>query len=463
MLHPERSTGVVVLSATVWGPWWVSIKSNIREMSLLGRLPLYSLASGIVILAGLAREIVIASAFGLSGDLDVLVAVMGLHLLFGVQVGNALETVFISKKSSQPGRTIRPVVKQVSGIVLLINAIALTILVLGSRPVLKLIFPEFTVEQFDTGVRLIQWLLFPIVCAGLAGLMRGGLSVSGKFAPAFLSGAVVSLSTIVSVLAFADRWGIDAMVWGFAAGHFLVLLWFTIVLGKNTVPSSNVDVQDQRVQLKEFWRPVLIVLIGELLFQAVVMTERSFASGLGTGKIAAFFYAGAIVAAPLALFTMPVNTVLFPKLARTFQAGYGEGRALLGRYGVLLFATALLCSSILTLGAEPLVEIALVRGKFSMADAEATAHILSVLAWGLPFASLYGMIRNSFYALSDYRTPLAGYGIKWTTLVLCGSWLIPSFGVDGLAVASVAAQATDTGVMGWLLRGHLDEPPSEEG
>ncbi len=445
-----------MLTASTLGPLWVSLKSNAKEMGLLRRIPLYSLASGIGILAGLAREIVVASTFGLSGDLDVLVAVMGFHLLFGVQVGNAIEQVFVSKIAPLHGRCITPLVKQVSLVLLLINAVALTILVLGSRPVLQFIFPHFTLDQCDTGVRLIRLLLFPIACAGLAGIMRGGLSVMGRFTPGFLAGSVVSLSTIVSVLVFADRWGIDALVWGFAAGHFFVLVWFTSALGKGRSPSSKTDVQDRGgVQLGELWRPVLVVLIGELLFQAIAMTERSFASGLGTGKISAFFYAGSMVAAPLALFTTPVNTTLFPKLARAFHAGCHEGRALLSRYGAMLFGVALLFSAFLALVSEPLIEVALARGKFSTADARLTAHILSMLVWGLPFASLYGIIRNSFYSLSDYRTPLTGYGIKWATLILCGSWLIPPFGVDGLAIASVAALAAETSVLGWLLRRRL--------
>lgn len=448
-----------MLTASTLGPWWVSLKSNTREMGLGGRLPLYSLATGIVIFAGLAREIVVASMFGLSGDLDVLVAVMGLHLLFGVQVGNAVESVFVSKMSSQQGTMIRPLIKKASLVLLLLNAIVLTALVLGSKPVLKWIFPVFTVEQFDTGARLVRLLLFPIACAGLAGLMRGGLSVMGSFAPVFLSGMIVSLSTIVSVVVFADRWGIDALVWGFSAGHFLVLVWFLVVLGRNPVPSSKINVPDSRVQVGGFWRPVLIVLIGEFLFQAIVMTERSFASGLGTGKIAAFFYAGSVMAAPLALFTAPVNTTLFPKLARAFHTGSEEGRALLGRYGVLLFGGGLLFSIALALGAEPLIELALVRGKFSTADAQTTAHILSILVWALPFASAYGIIRNSFYSLSEYRTPLVGYGIKWLALVLCATWLVPSLGMDGLAFASVTAQVTDTSAMGWLLRKRLARSP----
>lgn len=450
-----------MLTTSVVGPWWVTLKSNAKEMGLLNRIPLYSLASGVVILAGLAREIIVASTFGLSGDLDVLVAVMGFHLLFGVQAGNAIHQVFVSKLASQHRNHLKPLIKQAALILLAVNAIALAALVFGSGPVLRWIFPEFTVEQHETGIHLIRLLLFPIACAGLAGIFRGGLTIMGSFTPVFLGGAVVSLSTIASVLVFADRWGIDALVWGFAAGHFLVLVWFTYALWTcPTSPSTAmVEDQSQRVEVRELWRPTFIVLFGELLFQAVVMTERSFASGLGTGKIAAFFYAGSIIAVPLALFTTPINTTLFPKLARAFHAGYGEGHTLLVRYGAVLFGGALLFSVVLALSARPLIEITLVRGKFSLTDAEMTAHILSMLVWGLPLASLYGIIRNSFYSLSDYRTPVVGYGIKWLALMLFGSWLVPSLGIEGLAVASVAAQATDTSVMGWLLHRRLTKQP----
>ncbi len=444
-----------MLTASTVGPWIVSLKSNAREMGLLGRIPRYALASGIGILAGLAREVIVASTYGLSSDLDVLVAVMGFHLLLGVQVGNAIECVFVSKMAPLHGRGVTLLLKQASLALLVINAVALTGLFLASRPVLELIFPHFTIDQYETGVRLIRILLFSIACAGFAGLMRAGLSVMGSFAPGFLAGSVLSLSTIVSVLLFAERWGIDALIWGFATGHFLVLVWFTSALGKVRLPSVETDRQDRGVELRGLWRPVLIVFIGELLFQAGVMTERSFASGLGTGKISAFFYAGSVMTVPLALFTAPINTTLFPQLVRAFHAGCHEGRALLARYGAMLFGVTLLFSVSLALVSEPLIDVALVRGKFSTADARLTAHILSILVWGLPFASLYGIIRNSFYSLSDYRTPLAGYGIKWAALILFGIWLIPHFGVDGLAIASVIAQVADVSAMGWLLQRRL--------
>lgn len=452
-----QPVSVIMLTISALGPWWNTLKSSAKELGLLGRIPIYALASGLVILAGLAREIIVASTFGLSGDLDVLVAVMGFHLLFGVQVGNAIQQVFVSKLASQHHHRLRPLVKQAALVLILGNVVALTALVLGSGPVLRWIFPAFTVEQHETGIRLIRLLLFPIACAGLAGILRGGLSLIGSFAPVFLGGAVVSLSTIVSILVFADRWGIDALVWGFAAGHFLVLMWFLLALWKcpDSLPPTMAGEQSRPVEVSELWRPALIVLFGEFLFQAVVMTERSFASGLGSGKIAAFFYAGSIIAVPLALFTTPINTTLFPKLARAFHIGHREGQALLVQYGAVLFGGALLFSIALALGAKPLIEIVLVRGKFSMADAETTAHILTMLVWGLPLAGLYGIIRNSFYSLSDYRTPVVGYGIKWLTLILCGSWLVPPLGVDGLAIASVAAQASDTSVMGWLLHRRL--------
>jgi peptidoglycan biosynthesis protein MviN/MurJ (putative lipid II flippase) len=97
------------------------------------------------------------------------------------------------------------------------------------------------------------------------------------------------------------------------------------------------------------------------------------------------------------------------------------------------------------------VELLFVRGRFSTADAEITAQILSTLVLALPFMSVYGLIRNAFYSISDYGTPVYGMTVQWCALAVGGSLFIPSYGVQGLALASVVAQGLHTLMLGWLL------------
>jgi len=66
----------------------------------------YSLLTGLGLLLGFIRELTVASTFGLSSELDVFVAVMSVQLFFGAQIGNALETAFISRIAKQGGAAV---------------------------------------------------------------------------------------------------------------------------------------------------------------------------------------------------------------------------------------------------------------------------------------------------------------------------------------------------------------------
>src|SRR5262249_50925426 len=151
-------------------------------------------------LLGFARELTVASHFGLSPQLDVFVAIMSLQLLFGVQLGNALETAFISRVAKEGGvvavsRAIKPAL---CGL-LLINFGVVVFLLVTAGFLVNGIFPSFDPAQETLGVRTLHLLTVPIVFASTAGLLRGALAVLGDFAPGFVAGSIISVCSILSI------------------------------------------------------------------------------------------------------------------------------------------------------------------------------------------------------------------------------------------------------------------------
>jgi putative peptidoglycan lipid II flippase len=440
-----------MLTRSALRPWFNDWRIQTEDRGLFKAMPIYALLIGVGLLLGFFRELTVASTFGLSSELDVFVVVMGFQLFLGVQIGNALETVFISKVASL-GRGEQRFFFKAAVRGLVVGNLAITVaLIAVSGGVLSLIFPAFSQEQHQLGVRLVQILLLPIVFANIAGLVRGALAVTGTFVPGFLAGSIVSLCTIGSVLLLADVAGIDSLVWGVVVGNLMVLALYIVQLRKNRVlegPPGQAEASPAQVHL---WKAVATVLVVEAVYQGLVLTERSFASDLGAGKIAAFYYAGTIVAVPVSLLAFPVTTTLFPRMARLFASSRAEGAALLKKYGSIQLVASGLIASVIAFFARPIVELLFMRGRFSAADAENTAHILSTLIFALPFMCLYGLIRNGFYSLSDYRTPVYGMTVQWGVVALGCGLLVPRYGVQGLAVASVLAQATHTVLLGWIL------------
>lgn len=421
----------------------------------MGRLPLYSVLGGVALLTGFARELLVASKFGLSPDLDAYVAVLGFHLFFGMQLGNALDNAFVSRVGRLGGSHVGAHLNAtLRGLVLVDVAIA-ALLIAFSGPIVAALFPAFTQAQHALAVRITGFMIVSIALANMAGLMRGGLQLLGEFSPGFLSGSLISLCSIAALLLFSDALGIESLVLGLLLGNLLVFALFAARLRGKGVLSLGRDAAAPRPRPFHLWGAAAVVLVGEVLYQAQAMTERSLASGLEPGTIAAFFYASALTLVPLSLFVLPLVTTQYPRLTLLFCKDRKAGGHLLLAYGSALALGGCGAVLILTSFADPLVRLVFMRGSFSAADAERTAAILSVVALALPFLCVSRLVRYGFYALGDYRTPVYGNLASLLTLALAGATLVPSLGARGLALASVLAVALGTALMVVLLVARL--------
>ncbi len=433
------------------------VREAMRELAGSARaLSGYSLLTGLGLLLGLARELAVASAFGLSPQLDVFVAVLTIQLFFGAQVGNALETAFISRVASE-GKTLivyRSLWPAIYGLLLVHVGIIGCLVVTGSF-LLGTIFPSFDRDQLTLASHTLHALFLPIIFASTAGLFRGALAVLGSFAPGFLAGSIVSCCTIVSVMLFTSSLGIDALTLGVSVGNLGVLTVFAgrLVVLKREVASVTSPALARSADGGWFvlWGAATTVLIGELIYAGMALTERSLASRLPPGSIAAFFYASTIVSVPLSLIVRPVTTMLFPRMVQMFKENVRAGFSALRVPIVGLVTVSAGVVLLVSLLAEPIVETVFVRGRFSLDHAKLTAAILSVTIFALPFMSVGQLIRNACYSLSDYRSPIVGLAVQWMMVIGLGTVLLPRYGARGLAAALVSGEAAVLGVTGFLL------------
>ncbi|MEQ1796172.1 MAG: lipid II flippase MurJ [Nitrospira sp.] len=405
----------------------------------------YSLLTGLGLLLGFARELTVASTFGLSPQLDVFVAVMSVQLFFGAQIGNALETAFIARVGAQSGsgavlRYLRPAV---CGVVF-VNAGVVLCLWGGGSLLLEHTFPRFDAGQQTLATHTLHALLLPLVFASTAGLCRGALVVLGAFVPGFLAGSILSVCTIVSIVLFSSSLGIDALTLGVAVGNlgvfgFFVGRLFFLTDGARPVSSDALPVPI-RGGWFGLWGTVATVLCAELVYTGVTLTERSLASWLPSGSIAAFFYASTIVSVPLALFIVPLTTLVFPGMVDAFKCDVRAGLAQITTHGIFLLTASVAVVLIVVPFAHAIVETVFLRGQFSSEHAAFTASILSVTILALPFMSLSRLLRNACYALSDYRAPVAGLLVQLAALAGLGLVLVPRYGATGLAVAMVVGE-----------------------
>lgn len=425
--------------------------------NLVKKLSGYSIFSAVALILGFIRELVVASSFGLSHELDVFVAIMGFHLFFGVQVGNALENAFVSKVAKLDGNhhVVENFTSSLYGLII-VNCIIGALLISISDNLIKFIFPQFNDQQLALSDFLLDCFAITILLANISGLMRGGLNVLRDFSPGFLSGSIISICSIASVLLFSAEMGINALILGFMLGNFFVFLFFGVRLSRKCSFSGILKFSNVfGPKLFYIWSAAAIVLIGEVFFQATTMTERSLASLIQVGTISSFFYASALVMVPLALIVVPATTIIFPRLTEAFGRNREEGERLLRDFGMYVLLFSVLLVIILATSSDYLINMVYVRGRFSVEDGHRTAAILSIIAFSLPALSVSRLLTYSFYALSDYRTPVYGHLVQWLILLSLGVNFVPTYGAKGLAISSVVAVTCATLLMFMLLKRKL--------
>jgi putative peptidoglycan lipid II flippase len=237
---------------------------------------------------------------------------------------------------------------------------------------------------------------------------------------------------------------------GVASGNLCVLVLFAMQLARLSSPEPWTRSTGSNAGWFVLWGAAATVLIGELVYSGVALTERSLASRLPPGSIAGFFYASTIVSVPLSLLFIPLTTMTFPGMVEAFGRDARTGLELLRKQGMLLLGVSVAVVAIVALSAQSIVEVVFMRGQFSSEHARFTASILSVTVFALPFMSLGRLLRNSCYSLADYRTPVVGLGVQWAVLAGLGLMLVPRYGAQGLAMAMVAGEAATMLTMGAL-------------
>lgn len=399
------------------------------------RASTYLIISATTVFLGLIREIWVASAFGLSAGFDAYAAIFGFYLFFGNQLPNAFETTLISKYAGGEDTATRQAFLSTSLAHTVFTACLLLLLIMVGRPVIAIIFGDnFAV---DTAFAIALLFIPAVLFAGLVFILRAGLYLKRSYAPGMLYNGVVSLSVIVSMILFQNNFAVLSLPLGYALGSATMLVAMTLLLRRNyeRKPLKN------SISLSAF-RGILaaaaLVMAGECFFQAGFTAERAFAVRISKGSVAAYYYAIAFLTVLITVFITPLNTVLFPRLSEKFN----KGRLTLGEINRLclwLAVAGIGFAVVLSMAAGHVVQLVLVRGQFTVEDAQRTSRILAVVVYVMPFMCTERLLRYCLMAMKDFGCAIWSNSLRLAIILAAAPIMIRRNGITGLAEVYVAA------------------------
>src|SRR2546428_13620901 len=394
-----------------------------------GRLALstafFSIATGLSRIAGLVREIVAASYFGVKGPMSAFtIAFQVPNLVRSLFADAALQAAFVPVFTEElEKRGPSEAFRVASALVFVIAAVlgTLTALFVLLAPVIMPLFaPGFDQQLTDPTVRLAQ-VLFPIVLLlGFSGLIVGVLNSFDQFAvPALapLAWNVVIIATLVLLTpAFHGNDRIYAYAIGVLLGTIVQMLlplpWLRRT-GFRLVRSF--DWRDERVM--RVMKLMLPVTLGLGLINFNLSVDSIFAALISDQAPAAIDKAFRIYMLPQGVIAVALATVIFPTLSRLVARQDDAGlRATLARGTRQMLFLLVPATAVLLVLSDPITQILYQRGEFNSAQTDLVSKALFYFAFSLPFAGVNLILIRTFFSLQRPWTPtliaLANLGVN---------------------------------------------------
>ena len=421
----------------------------------------FSAATAVSRVLGLARESVSAYFFGVTGIINAFtVALLIPNLVRAFVADAALSGAFVPVFSDLLEKGERQRAWRVAS-----TLFWLTLLILGGVTALFILLAPLILRPFgdpggdyELAVGLSR-VLFPIVVLlGLSGIVVGILNTYHHFALPALApvawNAVIIVGLVLGVPRIDDESAqlylyAGVVVIGTLVQLLLPIPWLRRLDGRLTMV---IDWRDPAV------KRVLVLMLPVTLTIGLVninfLVDTLFASRLLDPELApaAIDKAFRLYMLPQGIFAVAVTTVLFPTLARLAARDdlAGLRRALDGgmRQIAFLLVPAALLSIVL---AQPIVRLVYERGEFTSDDTVIVAQCLQAFSVGIVFNGWMLILNRSFYAVQTNWTP-TGIALGAVALNAVFDTIFYRLGIWGIPLATSTVNVIAAGVLLVMMR-----------
>ncbi len=430
-------------------------------------------------IAGLARGILVARAFGASPELDAFLAANRVsETLFLLVAGGALGSAFIPTftgflATGDRGSAWTLAASLARLVTLTLSLLAALAALFAPQIVRYLLAPGFAEDPalFSLTINLLRIQLISAVLFGLGGLIVGVLNAHQIFLVPALTPAMYQLGIIFGTIFLAPKMGIHGLAWGVVLGAaaYLIVQLPSLLKLVRTQHNTQHATRPRTFSLgldNPNVRHVLLLMVPRLLGVAVVQVNfwvnTWLASQMAEGSVTGLYYGFSLMLMAQAAIAQSVAIAAMPTFSAQHALGQmDELRASLAASLRGVIFLALPASLGLILLREPLISMLYQRGEFDARDVQLVAWALLWYAAGLVGHSIMEVLTRAFYAQHDTKTPVVigtvamllnvVFSIGFSQLFARIGWLP----LGGLALANSLATALEAAALFIVMRKRL--------
>lgn len=388
-------------------------------------------------LFGFAREIVLAYFFGTSYIVDSYLMASSIPgILFGWIASIALSytPIYTEIKENSGKDKSKEFTNSILSLVLIISAICVFVGTIFSKQIVSLTAPGFSGDVFTLTAKYFTVAIWTILFVAPIQVLTAYLNCNNKFILSNSATLVISSIQLVFII-IAGYLGIELLIYGIVVAnllHFVIVCYFAIKEGLKI--KFSIKITDE---IKNAFIIVIPIFISSMIDQVNKFIDKSFASGLIEGSIAALNYANILQGFIFSIFTIAITTMIYPMLSQAVAERNTEKVKTIFSSGIniiiLLFVPITIGSILL---AKPSISFVFERGEFDSASLVMTSSAFIMYGIGLLALALRDVITKVFYSMRDTKSTLYIGAFTVTLNILFNIALIRPMGHNGLALAT---------------------------
>jgi putative peptidoglycan lipid II flippase len=409
-----------------------SVRNTVQTAALMIILTLLSKFMGFL------REMAMANYYGTSMLTDAYVMAIAVPgILFGglvTAIATAYMPIFslINEKDGE-----KPAIRYTNitiNLMIVVGILSAVIGILFSKEIVSIFAYGFQGETARLTSVFVKFTFSCVIITAIMGVLNSFLQYRGVFLSQIIIGCLQSV-IVIAFITISFNTVNQYIIYGYILGVFLQLLFYIrLSRTKGYVYTPTLDLGGHT---KELMRLAVPVFIGGFANTIGDFVDKTLASSLVVGSVAALNYGLQIIRLVNGLTIAIISTLIYPKLNQARSCDDRERFNYVVSSGItIVIMITIPCALGAMLFDGQIIQVVYERGAFDVTATEMTKIALYYYAIGLPFGAIYALLSNVFLSLHNSRIPaILGFVIVSVDVTL-NFILIGPMKLAGLALST---------------------------
>jgi putative peptidoglycan lipid II flippase len=391
---------------------------------------------------GLARDAVFSHQFGAGVMIDAYFAAFRIpDFIYNLLILGTFSVAFIPvfseylMKDEDEASTLASSIINVTLVMMLVLTALAFIFI---DPLTRAIAPGFHGQAYDLTKLFTRIFLLSPLFLTMSSIVSSMLNTYKRFALVAVAPVVYNLSIIAGALWFYPHMGPAGLALGVVLGaflHFVIQVPQVFALGFK----YSMKIVSRDAGFRKFWKLYWPRIFSMGTEQVTSLIVSVFGSFLGTGALAAFYYANNLQSVFLGIFAVSFAIAVFPLLSDLNNKKDNQGfKDVLAKTAIqILFFIIPLSILLLVLRAQ-VVRLVLGIGQgtqFTFANVKIVSESLGLFCVSLFAQALIPLFTRAFYAMQNTIIPVIIGFITIASNIGITYYFTGKFGIAGMALA----------------------------